>query len=273
MSTLYLVATPIGNLEDISQRAIRILQQVSWIAAEDTRHTGKLLKHYDIHTSLVSFHEHSKQSKLLKLVEYLNDGDLALVSDAGTPSISDPGYELVQAALAAGHQVSPIPGPSAPISALIASGLPSDKFIYLGYLPRKSSERRGVLAAAASLPYTLIFFETPHRLQAALQDLLDELGDREMAVGREITKLHEEFFRGSISAALVHFTDTPPRGEITLVVAGHSGDTPTWSEPQLLAAIQQLKTQGTSPSRIASQLASQSNWPRRKIYQLIIEMD
>jgi len=273
VSTLYLVATPIGNLEDISQRALDTLRQVNWIAAEDTRHTGKLLKHYDIQTSMISFHEHSKQSKISQLIEFLNQGDLALVSDAGTPVISDPGYELVQKALSAGHHVSPIPGANAPISALIASGLPSDKFLFLGYLPRKSSDRRKLLSETANLPYTLIIFETPHRLEAALRDLLGELGDREMAVGREITKLHEEFFRGSVSAALTHFATTPPRGEITLVVAGHPRETPTWSEAQVLSAIRESKGEGTPPPQIASQIASESNWPRRKIYQLVIEMD
>jgi 16S rRNA (cytidine1402-2'-O)-methyltransferase len=273
VSTLYLVATPIGNLEDISQRALDTLRRVTWIAAEDTRHTGRLLKHYDIQTSLISFHEHSKQSKLLQLVELLDEGDLALVSDAGTPVISDPGYELVQAALEAGHQVSPIPGPSAPISALIASGLPADKFLFLGYLPRKSSDRRQTLGEVAALPYTLVFFETPHRLIAALKDLLQELGDRDIAVGREITKLHEEFFRGPISAALAHFTETPPRGEISLVVAGHINEITIWSEAQVLSAIKERKAEGAPPSQIASQLASESNWPRRKIYKLIIELD
>ncbi|MGB3700446.1 MAG: 16S rRNA (cytidine(1402)-2'-O)-methyltransferase [Anaerolineales bacterium] len=273
MSTLYLVATPIGNLEDISQRALEILRQVDRIAAEDTRHTGKLLKHHDIQTSLISFHEHSKQSKLVRLMDLLDQGDLALVSDAGTPVVSDPGFELVQKALAAGHQVSPIPGPSAPISALIASGLPAEKFLFLGYLPRKSSDRRRALSEVSSLPYTLIFFETPHRLQAALKDLLEELGEREMAVAREITKLHEEFYRGPISAALAHFTTTPPRGEITLVVAGHTEEKLSWSEAQVLSAIKDRKSQGIPPAQIASQMALESNWPRRKIYQLIIDMD
>ena len=273
MSTLYLVATPIGNLEDISQRALNILRQVDWIAAEDTRHTGNLLKHYDIRTSMISFHEHSKQSKLSQLIGLLDEGDLALVSDAGTPVISDPGYELIQQALAAGHQVSPIPGPSAPISALISSGLPADKFLYLGYLPRKSSTRKQFLMEIANLPFTLIFFVTPHRLEAALEDLLEVLGDREMAVGREITKLHEEFFRGTISAALAHFTSTQIRGEITLVVTGQANQTPSWSEAQVRAAIKDQKAQGIPPSQIASQVASESKWPRRKIYQMTIEMD
>ncbi|MFL7893639.1 MAG: 16S rRNA (cytidine(1402)-2'-O)-methyltransferase [Anaerolineales bacterium] len=273
MSTLYLVATPIGNLEDISLRALRILRQVNWIAAEDTRHTGKLLKHHEIDTQLISFHEHSKQKKHDLLMELLDQGDLALVSDAGTPLISDPGYELVQRAYAAGHCVTPIPGPSAPISALIASGLPSERFVFLGYLPRKMSERRQALTEVSSLPYTLIFFETPHRLLVSLEDLLAGLGDRQIVVCREITKLHEEFFRGSISSALVHFTSTHPRGEFTLVVAGNSGEKEIWSEAQVKSAIMHAKSLGTPPAKIASQLASESEWPRRKIYQLIIEMD
>jgi len=254
-------------------RALRILRQVNWIAAEDTRHTGKLLKHHKIDTQLISFHEYSKQKKHDRLMELLDQGDLALVSDAGTPLISDPGYELVQRAFAAGHNISPIPGPSAPISALIASGLPSERFIFLGYLPRKMSERRQALSEAASLPFTLIFFETPHRLLVSLENLLAELGDRQIVVGREITKLHEEFFRGSISSALSHFTSSPPRGEFTLVVAGISGGKKIWSEAQVKSAIKNAKSLGTPPAQIASQLASESDWPRRKIYQLIIEMD
>jgi 16S rRNA (cytidine1402-2'-O)-methyltransferase len=179
----------------------------------------------------------------------------------------------VQQALASGHQVSPVPGPNAPLSALIASGLPADKFIFLGYLPRKSSDRRQVLSQVSSLPFTLIFFETPHRLQAALKDLLEELGDRQIAIGREITKMHEEFFRGSISQALSHFTTTSPRGEFTLVVAGYTLKDETWSEDKVLSAIQDGRIQGLPPAQLAGQIAAASNWPRRRIYQLIIEMD
>ena len=273
MSTLYLVATPIGNLEDISQRALRILGQVELIAAEDTRQTAKLLNHYDIHTSLISFHEHSKPGKLQRLLDHLEGGDLALVSDGGTPLLNDPGSELVRGAIEAGHEVSPIPGPSAPISALIASGLPAENFLYLGYLPRKSSARRRAVQEVAGLPYTLIFFETPHRLLEALEDLLEELGDREIVVARELTKLHEEFFRGQISNALAHYTDHPPRGEITLVLAGSYPEVKTWSEEELLAGIKERKSQNIPPAQIASQLSAESNWPRREIYQLLIEMD
>lgn len=273
MSTLYLVATPIGNLADISQRALRILGQVELIAAEDTRQTGKLLKHYDIQTPLISFHEHSKRSKLQRLLDHLDQGDLALVSDAGTPVLNDPGYVLVRQALAAGHEVSPIPGPSAPISALIASGLPAENFLYLGYLPRRSSDRRRAVREVAALPYTLIFFETPHRLLKSLQDLQEEIGDREIAVAREISKLHEEFFRGRISTALAHYTANPPRGEITLVLAGSPPEETTWSEEQLREAIKDRQSENLPPAQIASQLSNESNWPRREIYQLLIEME
>src|SRR5512140_1776589 len=195
MGTLYLVATPIGNLEDMSPRAIRILREARLIAAEDTRHTRQLLTHFDIHTPLTSYYEHNKLAKLETILAALAEGDVALVSDAGTPAINDPGYELVRAALAAGHTVSPIPGPSAPLAALAASGLPTDAFLYLGYLPRKSAERRELLTGVAALPYTLIFLETPHRLLEALDDLLAALGDRPMAAARELTKLHEQVYR------------------------------------------------------------------------------
>lgn len=273
MSTLYLVATPIGNLEDISARALRILAQVNCIAAEDTRQTGKLLKHYQVQTSLISFHEHSSRAKLEQLVDRLDEGDLALVSDAGTPLLNDPGFELVRAALESGHQVSPIPGPSAPIAALVGSGLPAENFLYLGYLPRKSSERRQLLTEVGSLPYTLILLETPHRLLDALSDILEVIGDREMAVARELTKLHEEFFRGRTSQALEHYTANPPRGEITLVLAGERRVKEAWSEQQLRLALEEAKSKDSSPAQIARKLAQESGWPRREIYQILIDME
>ena len=273
MSTLYLVATPIGNLEDISARALRILEQVNCIAAEDTRHTSKLLKHYDVQTPLASFHEHSKRSKLEHLLGKLDEGDLALVSDAGTPLLNDPGYELVREALEAGHQVSPIPGPSAPIAALVASGLPAENFLYLGYLPRKSNDRRQLLSEVSTLTYTLIFLETPHRLLGALKDILEEMGDRELAVARELTKLHEEFFRGSISAAHEYYTTNPPRGEITLILAGERVKKDIWPEERLRLALIEAKSPGNTPAQIAKQLASESGWPRREVYHLLIEME
>lgn len=273
MGTLYLVATPIGNLEDISGRAISILNQVPLIAAEDTRHTKKLLKHYDIQTPLLSFHEHSKRGKLEHLLERLNEGDLALVSDAGTPILNDPGYELVQGAIQAGHEVSPIPGPSAPIAALVASGLPTDRFLYLGYLPRKSRERQQLLAEVADFPYTLIFLETPHRLLESFQDLLDTLGDRMLVVARELTKMNEEFFRGQTSAALAFYQAKPPRGEITLILAGKKIEDEIWPEERLWAELAVRKLGDNTPAQIASQLAHESGWPRREIYQMLMSLE
>lgn len=272
MGTLYLVATPIGNMEDITARALRILRQVRLIAAEDTRHTGRLLSHYDIRTPLTSYHEHNKLTKLERVLSTLDTGDVALVSDAGTPGLNDPGYELVRAALEAGYAVSPIPGPSAPISALVASGLPTDSFLYLGYLPRKSAERRNLLEQIAALPYTLVFLEAPHRLLAALQDIQEMLGDREMSVAREITKLHEEFFRGNVSQAQAHFQAQAPRGEITLVVSGQSSEAQVWPEERLRTALVQALELGEPPSQLARRMADASGWPRRKVYDLVTQL-
>jgi 16S rRNA (cytidine1402-2'-O)-methyltransferase len=271
VSTLFLVATPIGNLDDITARALKILKQVNLIAAEDTRQTRKLLQHYQIDTPLISYHEHNKLSRMDSVLEALSRADVALVSDAGTPALNDPGYELVKAALDAGYCVSPIPGPSAPLAALVASGLPTDAFVFLGYLPRKRSDRRRLLAQVAGLPYTLIFLEAPHRLQAALQDAQDELGDRSLAVARELTKLHEEIFRGRISQARFHFTDQPPRGEFTLVVAGKILEAQRWPEKQLRAVLQARLEQGDPPSQIAAETARESGWPRREVYRFLME--
>jgi 16S rRNA (cytidine1402-2'-O)-methyltransferase len=248
---------------------LRTLQQVALIAAEDTRHTRKLLTHFNIHNRLTSFFDHNEQYKLDEVLQTLETGDVALVSDAGTPGLNDPGYRLVQAALAAGHRVSPIPGPSAPIAALVSSGLPTDAFLFLGYLPRKSGERRRFLQAVAPLSYTLLFFEAPHRLLPALADLHQELGNRQIAVACELTKLYEEIFRGSLEEAQVYFAGQGPRGEYTLVVAGHTAPPEPWSESRLLAAIQDGLQSGASPSSLARTLASQSGWPRRAVYQRI----
>jgi len=273
MSTLFLVATPIGNLEDISARALRILREVSLIAAEDTRHSGKLLKNFEINTPLTSYFEHNKISKLENILENLAQGDVALVSDAGTPALNDPGYELVRAALAAGHQVSPVPGPSAPLAALVASGLPTDRFLYLGYLGRKSAERRRQIAEVAALPFTLIFLETPHRLLAALADLQTELGDRPLAVARELTKLHEEIFRGKISEAAAYFEAQPPKGEITLVIDSAPPKADRWNLERVQAALKAGLTRGESVSSLAREISVQSGWNRREVYRLATEMD
>jgi 16S rRNA (cytidine1402-2'-O)-methyltransferase len=274
MSTLYLVATPIGNLEDITQRAMRILKEVPRIAAEDTRQTRKLLSHYKIDTikPLISFHEHSDSAQLAKLIAALDEGDLALVSDAGTPGINDPGFALVRAALDAGHRISPIPGPSAPVAALTASGLPSEAFLYLGYLPRKSAQRQAVLDEVASQPYSLIFLETPHRLVSALEDIRAVLGERQICVAREMTKLYEEFIRGTTGEVLQHFQAQTPRGEITLIIAGASTESETWAENKLRDEIVLALNEDEKPSKIARRLTAISGWARREIYNLITEI-
>ncbi len=271
MGTLFLVATPIGNLEDISARALRLLSQVRLVAAEDTRQTRTLLDHYQIHTPLLSYHEHNKLSRLEEILAALSQGDVALVSDAGTPALNDPGYELVRAALQAGFPVSPVPGPSAPVSALVASGLPTDAFLYLGYLPRKPAERRRQLTEVAGLPYTLIFLEAPHRLLASLGDLLTVLGERQASVARELTKLHEEIYRGSLSQALEHFTAEPPRGEFTLVVAGRPLPPERWPEEKLRRNLQERLAEGASPSQIAAQVSAESGWPKKAVYEILIK--
>ena len=272
MGILYLVATPIGNLEDLSPRAVRILRESVLIAAEDTRHTGSLLKHFDIKTPLTSYFEHNKLTKQDYVLGKLAEGDVALVSDAGTPAINDPGYELVRAALAAGFDVRPVPGPSAPISALTVSGLPTDAFLYLGYLPHKSSERRKAVEQIVNLRYTLIFLETPHRLLDSLADLLSVLGDRRISVSRELTKLYEETWRGTIRGAIEYFTAKEPRGEFTLVVEGQQTvDGERWTEEQLLSAIQAELQSGKSASQLAGELADQSGWKKKEVYNLILQ--
>ncbi|HEY3310509.1 MAG TPA: 16S rRNA (cytidine(1402)-2'-O)-methyltransferase [Anaerolineales bacterium] len=272
MGTLFLVATPIGNLEDMSPRAVRILREARLIAAEDTRHTRQLLTHFDIHTPLTSYFEHNKLSKLDAILAALSQGDVALVSDAGTPAINDPGFELVKAAIRENHNVSPVPGPSAPVAALAASGLPTDAFLYLGYLPRKTSERKALFTRVGPLAYTLIFLESPHRVLESLKDMQAFLGDRQMAAARELTKLHEQVIRGPISQVAAHFTEVEPRGEFVLIVAGQK-DLPgseTWSKDILLASIQQALKAGNPATEIASDLAQKSGWARRTIYKMIL---
>ena len=272
MGTLFLVATPIGNLEDISYRALKTLREVELIAAEDTRQTAKLLTHYGIHTPSVSYYEYNKLSKIDHILQVLKISDVALVSDAGSPALNDPGYELVSACLEAGYQVSPVPGPSAPTAALIASGLPTDTFLYLGYLPRKSNLRKISLENVHRHPYTLIFLETPHRLLSALSDIRAVLGDRKIAIARELTKLHEEIFRGNLSQAIQYFTDHTPRGEFTLVVAGMKEDPQKWEHEQLCEAIRSALQNDLPPAKIAQQISSQSGWRRRQVYKLITEI-
>jgi 16S rRNA (cytidine1402-2'-O)-methyltransferase len=267
MGTLYLVATPIGNLEDLSPRAMRILREAKLIAAEDTRHTQKLLTHFDIHTRTTSYYEHNKLQKLDDILAALAVGDVALVSDAGTPGINDPGYELVRAALASGFDVRPVPGPSAPIAALTASGLPTDSFLYLGYLPHKAGERRKSIEQVSDQPHTLIFLESPHRVVDTLEDLLSILSDRPVCVAREMTKLYEEFWRGTLSGALEHFRSGEVRGEFTLVVGGRmTEDRRQWTEEELRAAIAEELKSGKSAKEISAELAEQSGWNKKEVY-------
>jgi 16S rRNA (cytidine1402-2'-O)-methyltransferase len=270
MGSLYLVATPIGNLEDLSPRGVRVLREALLIAAEDTRHTGKLLKHFGIPTPLTSYFEHNKLEKIDLILSKLAEGDVAVVSDAGTPAINDPGFELVRAALAAGYDVRPIPGPSAPIAALAVSGLPTDRFLYLGYLPNKLGARRDQLQKVEKLPYTLILLESPYRITETLEDILSVLGDRQICVAREMTKLYEEYWRGKVSQALEHFTVQPARGEFTLVLNGGVSINKRWSEPEMEAAILSATEAGMKSKEIAADLAKQSGWSKKEIYQKII---
>ena len=219
--TLYLVATPIGNLADITHRALQVLNDVDLIACEDTRHTHKLLAHYNITTKTISYHEHNEQQRAAELIERLKQGtNIAVVSDAGTPSISDPGYRLVRAAIENKIQIVPIPGPSALITALIAAGLPTDEFFFAGFLPSRTSARRARLKDLLSVPGTLIFYEAPHRLAETLKDAYEILGEREAVVARELTKLHEEIKRGRLSSLAADYADQKQdlRGEIVVLI-------------------------------------------------------
>lgn len=274
MGTLYLVATPIGNLEDITLRALRVLREVDLIAAEDTRHTGRLLKHFEIETRMTSYHEHSDTRKRDEILRALETGDVALVSDAGTPLISDPGEELVNVAIERGIPVVPIPGASAVLTALTASGLPADEFTYLGFLPRSNTERRELLQTVATEPRTLVFFETPHRLRAALHDMLETFGgDRLITVARELTKLHEEFWRGTIESAIQHFETVEPRGEFTLVVDGAPAEEAgPWSDEQIKDALSKLAEEGVTGSRAVKQVARLADRKRSDVYDLSLEM-
>ncbi len=270
--TLYLVGTPIGNLEDVTLRALRILREVPVIAAEDTRHTRTLLAHYDIHKPLISYFEQVEQKRLGTLLERLREGDVALVSDAGMPGISDPGYALVRAAIAAGIPVVPIPGPSAPIAALAASGLPTDQFVYLGFLPRRSSDRRKLLGEVTAEPRTLIAFETPHRLLAVLDDVEAVLGDRPVVVARELTKLHEEFLRGTANRVRQQILGAPIRGEITLLIGGAAPGPSQLAAAALAARVQDLVDAGRSTREIVEQLSREPGASRREVYRLLLEV-
>jgi 16S rRNA (cytidine1402-2'-O)-methyltransferase len=271
MGTLFLIATPIGNLEDITLRAIRLLRQVDLVAAEDTRHTGRLLAHIEADTPQISYHDHNKLTRLDVVLQALESGDVALVSDAGTPGLSDPGYRLVQAAIANGFPVVPIPGPSALTAALVASGLPTDSFIYLGFPPRQSAARRRLLSELSDQRRTLVLFETANRLAATLADIEAVLGNREIAVARELTKLHEEIWRGRVSGAREHFS-ADVRGEITLVIAGADEPEP-WDEDRVRKWLEHLLEQGKTHREAVKETTRVSGWSRRDVYQLTIQRE
>ena len=265
MPTLYVVATPIGNLEDISLRALRTLREAKLIAAEDTRKTKRLLKAYDITTHITSYYEHNKKSKLGYILKQLEEGDVALVSEAGTPGISDPGYELVIAAREKDIPVVAIPGPSAIITALAVSGLPADRFTYIGFLPRKSAERQRSLQSIGDEVGTIVAFETPHRLQEALADMLSILGDRRVSICRQLTKMHEEVFRGTISQAQQYFNK--PRGEFTLVIEGREDKEKPKVTGDVIKQLKALKASGAKAREAVAQVALETDLSRKEIYR------
>lgn len=268
MGTLYVVGTPIGNLEDITVRALRILREVSLVAAEDTRRARLLTSHYDIDTPTTSYFEGNKLTKLSTVFEALDGGDVAIISEAGMPGLSDPGYELIQAAIQRGYSVVPIPGPTAPVTALVVSGLPTDTFLFLGYLPRRRSRRRRLLDDVVRERHTLVAFETPHRLRQSLDDIEAVLGDRPLALCREMTKIYEEIWRGTVSEARLYFEDHEPRGEFTVVIGGVTEEQERWDEEQVRAALEDLLAQGLRRPDAAKRVAELSGWDRSAVYQL-----
>ena len=271
MPTLYIVPTPIGNLEDITLRALRVLEEVDLIAAEDTRVTGKLLARYSISTPTTSFHEHNKAGKIPYLLGLLAEKDIALVSDAGTPAINDPGQELVSAAASVGLAVVALPGATAVTTAVAASGIRvAEGFVYLGYLPGRKSARVKTLTGVADEQRALVALETPHRIAAALSDILHTLGDRRIAVCRELTKMHEEIFRGSVSDAITHFTQ--PRGEITLVIEGANNPPDIASTEDATDTLARLKERGLTARDAIAQATDATGLSRRELYSIWLSL-
>lgn len=265
---LYVVATPIGNLEDITLRALRVLKEADAIAAEDTRHTQRLLNHYDIRTPLTSYHEHNERGKARHLVARLRAGEkIALVCDAGTPAISDPGFDLVSEASRAGIGVVPVPGASALTAVLSASGLPTNRFAFEGFLPAKKHQRRERLISLREETRTLVFYEAPHRLKESLADILEIFGRREIVLAREVTKVHEEFVRGQIGDVISRMADQEARGEAVLVISGFSGRSPP-SADCLQGEIRKLQADGLRVKEIAEVLGEKYGYSKREIYRL-----
>lgn len=268
--TLYVVATPIGNLEDITLRALRVLKEVDVIAAEDTRHTQILLSHYGIRTPLTSYHEHNEKTKARQLMSRLERGEqIALVSDAGTPAISDPGYRLAVEAIRGGIPVIPIPGASALTAVLSAGGLPTDRFVFEGFLPAKKQERRARLRALSSETRTLVIYEAPHRLTETLSDLVEILGDRETVLAREVSKVHEEFLRGRLTEVAKQIAGREIKGELTLLIGGSRGQSEV-SQEQIEEEIRKLKDDGLRVKEIAEILGEKYGYPKKEIYRLAL---
>jgi len=274
--TLYIVGTPIGNLEDMTFRAIRVLREADWIAAEDTRQTRKLLTHYDIQGRLVSYHEHNKQASGSELIAKLLAGQsVALVSDAGMPAISDPGEDLVRLAIDQAIPVVPVPGPSASISALVISGLPTAQFRFAGFLPREKKKCKQVLQELANEKATLIVYEAPHRVKSTISMMLEVWGDRRLALIRELTKRYEEAARGMLSELLAHLEDYPPKGEYCLVVEGAtvsavSEATTWWSSLSIAEHVQHYELQGVPRKEALKKAAVDRGVPKREIYNQLI---
>lgn len=269
---LYLCATPIGNLEDMTYRAVRVLGEVAVIAAEDTRHTRKLLSHFDIHTRLISYHEHNKVERGPEIIERLLAGeDVAVVSDAGLPGISDPGADLVALAVTAGVTVVPLPGANAALAALVCSGLDTTLFSFIGFLPKSKKKRRELIASLVGNPYTLVFYESPHHIKVTLAELRTAFGDRPAVVARELTKKFEEFVRGTLDSLEVHFSQHAPRGEFTLIVAGQADCQSTELIPEeqvsIVDAVLALMETGTTKKDAIKVIATQRGLPKREVYQ------
>ena len=278
--TLYICPTPIGNLEDMTLRVLRILKEVQLIAAEDTRHTQKLLNYFDIKTPLFSYHEHNKKEKTGQLLAKLLAGeDLALVSDAGMPGISDPGEELIKEAAQNKIKITPLPGANAALTALAGSGLNAAPFTFVGFLPKTAKKRRELLARLKEHPYLLIFYEAPHRLPEMLAEMLAALGDRRAVAARELTKKFEEFLRGSLSSLSAHFQNNPPRGEFTILVEGAPKDEQnetkmnegSISGEEMARAVTDLITAGENKKDAIRKIASQLNISKRTVYQAVLK--
>jgi 16S rRNA (cytidine1402-2'-O)-methyltransferase len=270
---LYVVATPLGNLEDVTLRALRVLKEVALIAAEDTRQSRKLLDRYDIRTPLTSYYDQIERRKAPELIRrLLAGGDVALVSDAGTPCIADPGYRLVRAAIKHGITVVPVPGASAVAAALSAGGLPTDRFAFEGFVPSRSAARRAFFATLRGERRTIVCFEAARRLTGALDDLVAEVGDCEVVVAREVTKLHEEFLRGRASEVRARLGERKLRGEVTLLVSprGSGSSEGRASEPTVLEAIARLRAEGLGLKETSRRLASETGWPAREVYGLAV---